>query len=153
MKIVDGAQYESELAFDAGADIVTVLAAAEDETIAISAHTAQSYGKEIMVDLIGVKRKLDRVSEIDKLGARYLCVHRATDLGPRGDGLQNELKQLRAVSGSTSIAVAGGIDLKTLKAMKDPLPDIAIVGSYITADSNRREAAQRIRQAIHTQGN
>lgn len=146
MKIVDGAEYESRLAFDAGADIVTVLAAAEDQTIAIATRTSEEYGKEVMVDLIGLKDAAGRVSEIEQLGAHYICVHRSTDLGQRDPGTVHDLGQLKAAAGDMKIAVAGGIDTQVLQRMAIPKPDIAIVGSYITNSENRREAASTIRK-------
>ena len=144
MKIIDGAEYESRLAFDAGADIVTVLAAAEDRTIAISTKIAEEYGKEVMVDLIGLGDAAGRASEIEKLGARYLCVHRATDLESDGSASRDQFRKVKRAAGHMKIAVAGGIDITVLEDIKKPQPDIAIVGSYITACENRREAALRI---------
>ena len=146
MKIVDGAEYESRLAFDAGADIVTVLAAAEDQTIAIAGRTSEEYGKELMVDLIGVKDAAARAFEMEQLGAHYLCVHRSTDLGKRESGTVHDLGQFKAVAKNMKIAVAGGIDTEVLQHMAIPKPDIAIVGSYITNSENRREAASTIRR-------
>ena len=145
MKIVDGAEYESKLALDAGADIVTVLAAAETQTIAITNRTAEEYGKKVMVDLIGLGDAAGRAAEMKTLGVHYLCVHRATDLDPSESGAQDELRKVQQAAGGTKIAVAGGIDIHALQAMTEPRPDIAIVGSYITDSENRREAALTIR--------
>ena len=148
MKIVDGAEYESRLAFDAGADILTVLAAAETQTIAIATRTAEEYEKEVMIDLIGLGDAVGRAAEIENLGARYFCIHRATDLEPNGSGQHNDLGKVTRVAGDMKIAIAGGIDIHTLQDMTDPRPDIAIVGSYITASENRREAALTIKNSM-----
>ena len=148
MKIVDGAEYESRLAFDAGADILTVLAAAENQTIAIAARIAEEYEKEVMIDLIGLGDAVGRAAEIENLGAHYICIHRATDLEPKGSGTQYDLRNVQAVAGRMKIAIAGGIDIHTLQDMADPRPDIAIVGSYITASENRREATLTIKNSM-----
>ena len=148
MKIVDGAEYESRLAFDAGADIVTVLAAAEDQTIALATRTSEEYDKEVMVDLIGLKDAVSRASEMEQLGAHYLCIHRSTDLGQRGPGTDHNLGRFKTAAGDMKIAVAGGIDTQVLQRMTIPKPDIAIVGSYITNSENRREAASTIRNHL-----
>jgi 3-hexulose-6-phosphate synthase len=148
MKIVDGAEYESRLAFDAGADIVTVLAAAETKTIVIAKRTAEEYGKEVMVDLIGIADAAGRAAEMKILGAQYLCVHRATDLEPAGLTAQDDLRKVQLAACGTKIAVAGGIDTHALQAMSGDKPDIAIVGSYITMSVNRREAALTIKKSM-----
>jgi 3-hexulose-6-phosphate synthase len=148
MKIVDGAEYESRLAFDAGADIVTVLAAAETQTISIAKRTAEEYGKKVMVDLIGIADAAGRAAEMDALGVDYLCVHRATDLEPAGLTAQDELRKVQLAACGTKIAVAGGIDIHAVQAMTESKPDIAIVGSYITRSENRREAASTIRSCL-----
>ena len=148
MKIVDGAEYESRLALDAGADILTVLAAAETKTITIAKRTAEEYGKEVMVDLIGIADAAGRAAEMDALGVDYLCVHRATDLEPSGPGVQDELRKVQLAACGTKIAVAGGIDTHALHSMAGNEPDIAIVGSYITMSENRREAALTIKNSM-----
>jgi 3-hexulose-6-phosphate synthase len=149
MKIVDGAEYESRLAFDAGADIVTALASAETKTIVIAKRTAEEYGKEVMVDLIGIADAAGRAAEMDALGVDYLCVHRATDLEPEGLTARDKLRKVQLAASGTKIAVAGGIDTHALQTMSGYKPDIAIVGSFITRSGNRREAASTIRNYMN----
>ena len=55
LKIMDAAGYEVSQAVNAGADIVTILAAAEDESIKGAVAEAKKLGKEILVDMIAVK--------------------------------------------------------------------------------------------------
>jgi 3-hexulose-6-phosphate synthase len=149
MKIIDGAEYETRLAFDAGADIVTVLAAAEDRTIAIARDTAEKYAKSVMVDLIGVTDVRSRAAEIDGFGVDYLCVHRATDLGAGNAGALEELGSVKDVMCKSEIAVAGGVDVGTIRDIVAEDPDIVIVGSFITGSENRREAARRMREGMN----
>ena len=49
-KIIDGGNYEACIAFNAGADIVTVLGVSNDATIAGAVLAARKFQKEIMVD-------------------------------------------------------------------------------------------------------
>ena len=79
MKIIDGAEYESRLAFDAGADVVTVLGAADNRTVHLAKSTAEEYGREVMVDMIGIGEVAERARELDTLGVELFCVHRTTD--------------------------------------------------------------------------
>ncbi|MGP8110402.1 MAG: orotidine 5'-phosphate decarboxylase / HUMPS family protein, partial [Thermoplasmata archaeon] len=54
MKIMDTGAFEVEIAAKAGADLVTVLGAADDDTIADAVRGGRLYGAEVVVDLIGV---------------------------------------------------------------------------------------------------
>lgn len=55
LKIMDAAGYEVQQASEAGADIVTILAAAEDMSIQGAVKEAKARGKQILVDMIGIK--------------------------------------------------------------------------------------------------
>lgn len=68
LKIMDVGAYEAGCAFDAGADIVSVCAAAPDATIAEAAKAGSIYKKRVVADLIGIKDKVGRVKEIESLG-------------------------------------------------------------------------------------
>ena len=78
-KIMDAGGEEARIAFAAGADIVTVLGVAADETIAVAAAAALDCGGELMVDLMAVPQPLQRVQELMALGCDQFCVHRAHD--------------------------------------------------------------------------
>jgi 3-hexulose-6-phosphate synthase len=148
MKIIDGADYESRLAFDAGADIVTVLGAAENRTIHLAKRAAEEYGKEVMVDMIGIGGMAERARELDTLGVDFFCVHLVTDLGVPGSNILHELKAVRGAVPHAQIAIAGGINLHILQSISGAKPDIAIVGSSITKSENRREVALTIKNSM-----
>jgi 3-hexulose-6-phosphate synthase len=148
MKIIDGAEYESMLAFDAGADIVTVLAAAEDETIRLVIETASKLGKEVMADLIGISEVGARAQELENMGVDYVCVHRATDLQPSVAAPAGQLQEVSGALRHTKVAVAGGVNAQTLGPIMAEGPEIVIVGSHITASSSVREAALQIKNQL-----
>lgn len=130
MKAMDGGGYEAELAFGAGADMMTVLACASNATISAAVAVARSVGKSVVADLIGVADKPGRASEIAELGVSYLGIHTGTDDQAHG---ANPLADLEAVSRAvqTPTVVAGGINQSTLPAILALGPAIAIVGSGI----------------------
>lgn len=70
LKIMDAGEHEANLAFAAGADIVTVLGVAHDETIQGVVQAARRFGggKEVMVDLINTNNPAARAKEVAKLG-------------------------------------------------------------------------------------
>jgi 3-hexulose-6-phosphate synthase len=79
MRTMDAGELEAELAFQAGADITTVLASANDATIAGAIKAAQKYGKTVTADTIGVQNRLQRATELKKLGIQSLELHWGLD--------------------------------------------------------------------------
>ena len=59
MKVIDTGAIEIEMASKAGADIICILAAADDSTIKEAIKSARKYGSKIMIDLIGVDNRAD----------------------------------------------------------------------------------------------
>ena len=76
MKTMDAGELEADIAFKAGADLVTVLGAADDSTIAGAVKAAKAHNKGIVVDLIGVADKVTRAKEVRALGAKFVFVGR-----------------------------------------------------------------------------
>jgi 3-hexulose-6-phosphate synthase len=92
LKIMDAAGYEVSQASAAGADIITMLGAAEDESIKGAVEEARKQGKQILVDMIAVKDIAARAKELDELGVDYICVHTGYDLQAVG---QNSFEDLQ----------------------------------------------------------
>ena len=131
-KIVDAGEHEAEIAFAAGADLVTVLASADDETIKGCLRAAARFGKQVAADLIGQDDPPSRAAALQGLGVHELCVHTGVDRQRVGD---DPLAALRAVreAVAVSVAVAGGITLETLTGVLAYRPDVVIVGAGITS--------------------
>jgi 3-hexulose-6-phosphate synthase len=148
LKIMDGGEYEASLAFEAGADWVTVLALADQVTIAQAVQAARSYNAKIMVDMIGVVDIAGRAKAMEALGADCVCVHTAIDVQHTG---RNPLQELRAIKCALTrawAAVAGGVDQRTIAEVSRELPEIVIVGGGITRQPDPRAAAQAIRRGM-----
>ena len=73
MKIMDVGRIETEAAAKAGADVVTVLAAASDSTIAECVEAGRNYGVKIEADLMEIKEEEleKRARRLEKLGVDY----------------------------------------------------------------------------------
>ncbi|HBA0438748.1 TPA: 3-hexulose-6-phosphate synthase, partial [Enterococcus faecium] len=67
-KIMDAGAYEAQLAYDAGADYVTVLGITDDLTIKGCVEQAQKQVRQVMVDLICVENFAKRVPIIEAFG-------------------------------------------------------------------------------------
>ena len=147
MKTMDTGAVETEMAAKAGADVVCILGASDDETIKDSLRAARKYGTKVMVDLIGVKDKQSRAKEIEKLGADFLCIHVGIDEQMKGKQPINILKTL-SNEVKIPIAVAGGLNSETVAEVVEAGASIVIVGGAITKAKNVTEATKIIKKAI-----
>jgi len=75
-KIIDAGELETEMIFESGADIVTVLAGSDDRTVHNALEVAKRHQKEVMIDLINCNKKVQRIKELAAIGANYFCLHR-----------------------------------------------------------------------------
>ena len=148
VKIMDAAGYEVMKASAAGADIITILGAAEDESIKGAVAEAKKQGKQILADLIAVKDVKSRAKELDELGVDYICVHTGYDLQAVGQDSLEDLRAIKSVVKNAKTAIAGGIKLETLPEVIEAQPDLVIVGGGITSKDDKKAAAAEIHQLI-----
>lgn len=147
-KIVDGGFYESDMAFQAGADIVTVLGVASDATIAGALKASREHGGQIMIDLLGLDLKESNIAHLDGLGADYLCVHTAIDDQESGSSPLDDLKKVSRLLRKSCLTVAGGLNESNLVRVMPYHPAIVIVGGGITRNGDPGEAAVRVRKIM-----
>lgn len=139
-KIVDGGALECGYAIDAGADIITVLAMAADETISDVIDTAHKAGRKAMADLIGVSDIQKRARELQNLGIDLICVHTAFDVQKKGRTPLGDLKELVQAVPSCMCAVAGGVNLKTIDEYVKLEPAVIIAGGALYNAPDVRQA-------------
>lgn len=148
LKTMDAAAYEVQKAAEAKADIVTILGAAEDESIKGAVAEAQKQGKEILVDLIAVKDVAQRAKEVDEMGVDYICVHTGYDMQAVGQNSFADLATIKSVVKQAKTAIAGGIKLDTLPEAIQAQPDLIIVGGGIANQPDKKAVAANMRQMI-----
>lgn len=148
LKIMDAAGYEVMKASEAGADIVTILGAAEDMSIKGAVDEAKKQGKKILVDMIAVKDLAGRAKELDEMGVDYICVHTGYDLQAVGKNSFEDLQTIKSVVKNAKTAIAGGIKLDTLPEVVKAQPDLVIVGGGITGQEDKKAAAAKMQQMI-----
>jgi 3-hexulose-6-phosphate synthase/6-phospho-3-hexuloisomerase len=152
MKVMDAGRIETECAAKAGADVVHVLAAASDATIAECVEAGRRYGARICVDLLGmpdVDAMVERAGQVAPLGIAHLCVHTPIDMQMRGEA---PFEALRAVAAAVDVpvAVAGGINSETAPDALEAGGAIVIVGGAITKAADSAAAAADIKKALET---
>lgn len=148
LKIMDAAGYEVMKASEAGADIITILGAAEDMSIKGAVEEARNQGKKILVDMIAVKDLETRAKEVDAFGVDYICVHTGYDLQAVGKNSFEDLQTIKRVVKNAKTAVAGGIKLDTLPEVIKAQPDLVIVGGGITGQADIKGTAAQIQKLV-----
>ena len=151
MKTMDVGATEVEIAAKSGADVVTILAAADDMVIKQSLLSAKKYGVRVMVDFISFPDPLSRAKELEALGVDLVNVHVGIDEQMTGESPIEMLKKMAAQT-DMEIAVAGGLNPETAGEAVLAGADIVIVGSYIIHSDNVRQSAADIRKAVDSAG-
>lgn len=147
-KIMDGGFLESKLAFDAGAEYVTALGVTDILTIKACLKAANKFGKQLVVDMICVDNLPDKIQELEQLGVHVLAVHTGADQQAAGRQPIDDLRVMRAHAKSAKIAVAGGINSRTIDQYVALEPDIIIVGTGITHAEDPVKEARLIKEAM-----
>jgi 3-hexulose-6-phosphate synthase len=147
-KIVDGGDIESADAYEAGADIVTVLGVADDATVQAVVKTAKKFGKKVMADMICIEDVKKRAIELDAMGVDYICLHTAIDVQSTGKTPFDELAQVMTVIKNAKPAVAGGINMSTIPLAKKYGTDIVVAGGALTKAADLRAAVTEMENAI-----
>lgn len=147
-KIIDAGYYEAEMAIKAGADIVTVLGAAEDVTIQQSLRAAEDLGAEVMVDMIAVQNIEKRIAEMEKMGVQYICLHYSKDKQNAKEDFEIYFNNLQQKIKKSKMAVAGGICKDNINFFVKMNPEIIIVGEGICRTQNPGESAAYIKNML-----
>ncbi len=149
MKVMDTGSFEVEIAAKAGADLVTVLGASDDDTIADAVRGGEKYGAQVVVDLIAVPDPIARAKRAQELGAAYVCLHIGIDQQMRGVDPFDALKRLCEAS-PLPVAVAGGLNSETAARAAEAGARVVIVGGAITKAEKITEATRNVRKALDT---
>ena len=147
MKTMDVGGFETDIAARAGADIVSVMALSDDETVMEAIEVGRKYGTKIMADLIGVEDRAKRAKEVEKLGVDYICLHVGIDQQMHGLTPEKLIKEV-ADAVSVPVAAAGGINSETAPKVMEAGAAIVIVGGAIIKAEDVESAARRVKEAM-----
>jgi 3-hexulose-6-phosphate synthase len=148
---MDAGELEADHCFEAGADIVTVLGASNDATVAGVVRSAKKHGGKVMADMIEVHNLKERALQIEKLGVNYICVHTAFDIQNTGKDPLDELIEVNKVLTKAQSAVAGGVKVHTARQIAAEHPAILVVGGGITNAQDRALAAKTIKEIMNSE--
>jgi 3-hexulose-6-phosphate synthase/6-phospho-3-hexuloisomerase len=147
MKVADTGALEVEMAAKAGANIICILADADDAVIEEAVRAARLYGVRLMADLINVRDPESYACHLESLGIDIICAHIGIDQQMTG---RNSIELLTTLSGKINIplAVAGGIDADSAGEAVQNGADIVIVGGGIVRSADVAGSTKRIRAAM-----
>jgi 3-hexulose-6-phosphate synthase/6-phospho-3-hexuloisomerase len=147
MKVADSGTIEVEMAAKAGADIVCILADADDSVVSEAVRAARLYGIKVMADLINVQDPVNRARDLESLGVDIIGAHAGIDQQMIG---KSSLDLLVSLNGQVSIpiAVAGGLDAANAADAVRCGAAIIIVGGWIVRSADVTASTRKIRDAI-----
>ena len=147
LKSSDVGAYEANMAFAAGADIVTTQGITTLATIAEVQQEANKWKRRAEVDMTGVADPVKRTMEVKTLGVSLVLYHRSIDQemteGAQWDETACDTVRAMCAQG-VDVAVAGGLKLDLLPRLAG-LPIYGmVIGRGITAHREPLSAVQAI---------
>jgi 3-dehydro-L-gulonate-6-phosphate decarboxylase len=142
---------EAKMAFDAGADWMTVLGAAPLDTVKLALEEANSRpGKEMFIELTGIRNIIDRAAEWRGIGVERMVYHRGWDEGnlSRSWDAQDRETIQELIQMGFKISVAGGLGLDMIPFFKGLDISVFIIGRAIRETPDPAAAARKFREEI-----
>ncbi len=147
LKSSDVGGYEANMAFGAGADVVTTQGITTLATIAEVQREADKWHRRAEVDMTGVVDPVARAREVRKVGVSLVLYHRSIDEELTASALWDD-KACRTVQDMCTlgmdVAVAGGVDIELLPQLCNTPIYAIVVGRGITAQQDPAQAAKAI---------
>jgi 3-hexulose-6-phosphate synthase len=150
IKVIDAGEPIAELAFAAGATVVTVLGNASDELIERVVRSAHRYDGQVMADSLTVADIPERARRLRELGVTSICVNRRGFKRAKGVSREERIDQITELINEVELPVylAGGIDVAELTLLRKlPLAGV-IVGAAIANAPSPAEAAKKMRAIL-----
>ncbi|MEZ0165976.1 3-hexulose-6-phosphate synthase [Kineococcus sp. LSe6-4] len=147
LKTADAGELEADLAFAAGADLVTVLGSAADATIAGAVKAARAHGKGVVADLINHPDRVHRARELAELGVEFVEVHAGLDEQAQ-PGYSIEVLLRDGRESGVPFSIAGGVKLSTIAQVQASGASVAVAGAAIYGAPDPAAAARELKEAI-----
>ena len=146
LKTADAGELEAGLAFEAGADLVTVMGAADDDTVRGAVAAGRKYGKQVVADMISVvDGRVARIRELAKLGVSFVEIHAGLDEQARpGYSIEQLLEDGRLAG--VPFSIAGGVQADTIASVREAGAVVAVAGGAIYNASDPAAAAAELKK-------
>src|SRR5512135_1143927 len=141
---------EAQMAFDAGADMMTVIGGAPLATVQQALDMARKMGKEMLMELTGVRDILARAKEWRQMGVERMVYHRGWDEQTHNRQWAEDDKVVirQLIDMGFKVTVTGGITVKSLPFFQDLAVSVVICGRGIREASDPRAAAAEFRATM-----
>ncbi|RZK35265.1 MAG: 3-hexulose-6-phosphate synthase [Pedobacter sp.] len=147
LKTADAGELEADIAFKAGADLVTVMGAAGNATIIGAVKAAKAHGKGVVVDTIGYPDRVKRAQEVTELGVEFVELHAGLDeQWTAGYSIQVLIDE--AARAGVPVSIAGGVNIDNVAAVVKAGAQVAVAGAAIYGAEDPAAAAKALREAI-----
>jgi 3-dehydro-L-gulonate-6-phosphate decarboxylase len=143
---------EAKMAFDAGADWMTVLGAAPLDTVKLALEEANSRpGKEMYIELTGIRDILARAREWRSIGVERMVYHRGWDEGNLSRSWdEQDLATIRElIKMGFKVSVAGGLGLDMIPFFRGVDISVFVIGRAIRETADPAATARRFRAVIN----
>lgn len=149
MKTTDGGAILARMAFSAGADWITVSAAAHVATIAACKKVADEFGGEIQIEIYG-NWTLDDAKQWADMGITQAIYHRSRDAELAGvSWTQADLNKMRALSElGLELSITGGIVPEDIHLFEGIRAKTFIAGRALASESGQA-TAEALRREIN----
>ncbi|HVN55779.1 MAG TPA: orotidine 5'-phosphate decarboxylase / HUMPS family protein [Anaerolineaceae bacterium] len=150
LKTPDVGGLEATMAFDAGADMMTVIGGATLATVSQALAVARQRGKEMLMELTGVRDIFERAVEWRKIGVDRIVYHREWDAQDAGRVWTQADKDTirKLIDMGFKLTVTGGLTMELLPFFADLPVSVLICGRGIREATDPRSAARQMREAI-----
>jgi 3-hexulose-6-phosphate synthase len=151
VKSPDVGGLEAKICFDAGADWMTVLGAAPLPTVKLALEEARSRpGKEILIELTGIRDILARAREWRSIGVERMVYHRGWDEGNVSRKWEERDRAIiqQLVDMGFQISVAGGLTLDMIPFFRGIDISVFNIGRAIRETPDPAETARIFRAEI-----
>jgi len=147
LKTADAGELEADIAFKAGADLVTVMGAAGNATIIGAVKAAKAHNKGVVVDTIGYPDRVKRAQEVSELGVEFVELHAGLDeQWTAGYSIQVLIDEAAKVG--VPVSVAGGVNINNVAAVVKAGAIVVVAGAAIYGAPDPAAAAKALREAI-----
>ncbi|MCD4801973.1 MAG: orotidine 5'-phosphate decarboxylase [Anaerolineales bacterium] len=143
---------EAKMAFDAGADWMTVLGAAPLDTVKLALEEANSRpGKEMFIELTGIRDIITRARDWRGIGVERMVYHRGWDEGnlSRSWDAQDKDTIQELIQMGFEISVAGGLGLDMIPFFEGLDISVFIIGRAIRETPDPAATARKFQEAIN----
>lgn len=151
IRIAEAGKILSQMAFEAGATLVSVVAGASMNTVRQVVAVANDYGGEVQVELADEWYDADKAREWARIGVKHVIVKRSRDREAAGDlswGSEDIARVDELAAMGLTVTITGGIKVKDLDTFAGHPVGIVIAGRSVVGAQDPRQAATELQDKL-----